>query len=143
MHKVTSKYTIRGPRQVGKTTFLKLYIKKLLESGIPPSRILFLTCDDLKDRFELIEVIKNFFQLYGKSGGISYMFIDEITMIQDWQSGIKYLVDIGLLEDCLVVLTGSSAYDLKISSERLPGRKGYNRDLFFLPKGMDTLLSTF
>jgi len=68
----------------------------------------------------------------GKPGEIRYIFIDEITAIEDWQKSLKYLVDIGLLDNCLVVLTGSSAYDLKRSSERLPGKKGYGKNLVYI-----------
>ncbi|MEW6041333.1 MAG: AAA family ATPase [Elusimicrobiota bacterium] len=38
-------YTIRGPRQVGKTTLLKLLIKKLLKEGISPQAIFYYTLD--------------------------------------------------------------------------------------------------
>lgn len=127
-------YTIRGPRQIGKTTFLKLYIKKLIEDGVKPSNIFFFMCDGINDRFDLIETVRSFFQMFEeKPGEIRYIFIDEITAIEDWQKSLKYLVDIGLLDNCLVVLTGSSAYDLKKSSERLPGRKGYGKDLVYAP----------
>ncbi|MDN5338365.1 MAG: uncharacterized protein PWQ20_1435 [Thermotogaceae bacterium] len=130
----TGIYTIRGPRQIGKTTFLKLYIKKLIEDGVNPSNIFFFTCDGISDRFDLIETVRIFFQMFeGKPGEIRYIFIDEITAIEDWQKSLKYLVDIGLLDNCLVVLTGSSAYDLKKSSERLPGRKGHGKDLVYIP----------
>ncbi|RKX50146.1 MAG: ATP-binding protein, partial [Thermotogae bacterium] len=127
-------YTIRGPRQIGKTTFLKLYIKKLIEDGVKPSNILFFTCDGISDRFDLIETVRTYFQMFeGKPEEIRYIFIDEITTIENWQKSLKYLVDIGILDNCLVVLTGSSAYDLKRSSERLPGRKGHGKDLVYIP----------
>ena len=51
-------YTIRGPRQIGKTTFLKLYIEDLLERGVKPSNIMFFLCDGIGDRFDLIETVK-------------------------------------------------------------------------------------
>jgi len=127
-------YTIRGPRQIGKTTFLKLYIRNLIENGVNPTRIFFLTCDGLKDRFELTEMVKVYFQISERRPDeIAYLFIDEISTIADWQMSIKYLVDIGLLENCITILTGSSSYDLKKSSERLPGRKGHGKDLVFMP----------
>ena len=127
-------YTIRGPRQIGKTTFLKLYVKKLIEDGVRPSNIFFFTCDGISDRFDLIETVRAYFQMFGgKPGEIKYIFIDEVTVIENWQKSLKYLADIGLLDDSLVVLTGSSAYDLKRSSERLPGRKGHGKDLVYIP----------
>ena len=42
-------YTLRGPRQVGKTTAIKLTIKKILETGINPRRIFYWTCDLLSN----------------------------------------------------------------------------------------------
>nr|WP_241240753.1 ATP-binding protein [Thermotoga sp. Ku-13t] len=88
----------------------------------------------MKDRFELIETLKVYFQIFERRASETrYLFIGEITSVEDWQKSIKYLVDIGLLDNALVILTGSSAFDLKRSSERLPGRKGYGEDLVYLP----------
>ncbi|RAO99401.1 ATPase AAA [Petrotoga sp. 9PW.55.5.1] len=127
-------YTIRGPRQVGKTTFIKLFIRKLIEDNIDPLRILFFTCDMIKDKSELADIIKIYLQSFNISKNErTYIFIDEITMVNNWQSAIKYLVDIGLIVNAVVILTGSSAYDLKVSSERMPGRRGVGKDLVFLP----------
>ncbi len=137
-------YTIRGPRQIGKTTFLKLYIKNLLESGTRPTDIFFFTCDGISDRFDLIETIKTYFQIFERrSNEIRYIFIDEITSIEEWQKSVKYLVDIGLLENSLVILTGSSSYDLKRSSERLPGRKASGKDLVYVPITFREFLRSF
>ena len=137
-------YTIRGPRQIGKTTFLKLYIKKLVENGVKPTNIFFFTCDGISDRFDLIEIAKIYFQIFErKSEEIRYIFVDEITSIEDWQKSVKYLVDIGLLENVVLVLTGSSSYDLKKSSERFPGRKGYGKDLIYAPITFRDFLKSF
>ena len=38
-------YTLRGPRQVGKTTLLKIFIKELLDMGVNPKSIFYFTCD--------------------------------------------------------------------------------------------------
>ena len=127
-------YTIRGPRQIGKTTFIKLFIRKLIEDDINTLRILFFTCDMIKDNSELVDIIKIYLQSFNISKNErTYIFIDEITMVNNWQSAIKYLVDIGLIVNAVVILTGSSAYDLKVSSERMPGRRGEGKDLLFLP----------
>ncbi|MDI6850738.1 MAG: ATP-binding protein [bacterium] len=127
-------YTIRGPRQVGKTTFLKLYIKELLENGVNPTSIFYLTCDGVRDRFELNEVLKLYFETFGKNlHSKKYVFIDEITLIREWPLTIKFMADAGVLDDTIVVLSGSSAYDLKQSSEKLPGRNGFGKDLVYMP----------
>jgi len=88
----------------------------------------------IKDNSELVDIIKIYLQSFNISKNErTYIFIDEITMVNNWQSAIKYLVDIGLIVNAVVILTGSSAYDLKVSSERMPGRRGEGKDLLFLP----------
>jgi len=127
-------YTIRGPRQIGKTTFLKMFIKNLLESGIKPTNLIFLTCDGIKDRFEFSDMLTIYLQTYGsKLNQLNYILIDEVTVIKDWQLTIKYLADLGMFDTSVVILTGSSAYDLKHSSEKMPGRKGRGKDLVYMP----------
>lgn len=61
------------------------------------------------------------------------MFLDEISSVNNWQKSIKYLYDTGRLENAFVVLTGSSSYNLKKSSERLPGRREFGKDIVYLP----------
>lgn len=38
-------YSLRGPRQVGKTTLLKLEIKRLLEAGVPAKNVFYYSFD--------------------------------------------------------------------------------------------------
>jgi len=93
-----------------------------------------LTCDGIKDRFEFSEILTIYLQTYGsKSNQLNYILIDEVTVIKDWQLTIKYLADLGMFDRSVVILTGSSAYDLKHSSEKLPGRKGQGKDLAYMP----------
>lgn len=136
-------YTLRGPRQVGKTTSLKLMIKTLIERDMNPSNLLYLTLDNINDRDELIEVIKRWVQLRKRNSADDlFLFLDEISFIKDWQISIKYLFDIGLLTDCFVFLSGSSAYDIKRSSERLPGRRGEGVDIIQLPVSFKGFVQT-
>lgn len=58
-----------------------------------------------------------------------FIFLDEITTIKDWQRGIKYLADLGALENAAIILSGSNASDLRTGIERLPGRRGRGTDL--------------
>ena len=44
---------IRGPRQVGKTTELKLLVEDLLSAGIPPRNIAYYPCDDIRNGDEI------------------------------------------------------------------------------------------
>lgn len=118
-------YTLRGPRQVGKTTLVKLIIRDLLKEIEHPQSIFYFTCDLVADEKELFEVLNLYlnwaaaFRLERK-----YIFLDEISSVRDWEKGLKYLVDTGALENASVVLTGSHSIDIKSSIERLPGRRG-------------------
>lgn len=123
--------TLRGPRQIGKTTLVKQIIKKLLENNINPYNILFYPCDRKLEFIEIYNLIKDYVeQLRTINTDRIYIFLDEISYIPKWQRGIKSLADDGLLENVTLLLTGSNAIDLKKSSERLPGRTGE----YFMPE---------
>lgn len=119
-------YTLRGPRQVGKSTAIKLLIKKLLEKTAEYS-ILFYSADDLetpKDIYLLISQYLEIVEELGKTSKFKFIFIDEITSIKNWQKGIKTLYEEGKLKDVFLLVSGSSAIDLRQGAERLPGRRG-------------------
>lgn len=132
-------YTLRGPRQVGKTTALKLLVKELLQDKrISKEQVMYYSCDNLDNHKELIELLEIYLDHMSKLNMQKkklYIFLDEITAVQDWQRGIKYLVDMGRLSNAGMVLTGSNASDLRKGIERLPGRRGKvrNPDRVLLP----------
>ena len=123
-------YTVRGPRQVGKTTLVKIMMKELLETVSYPEQIFLYPCDLVSNPKELCTILECYLQNARKiTKKRLYLFIDEISSIKDWQKGIKYLVDTGLLENCTVILTGSHSLDIRNASERLPGRRGNVTDV--------------
>lgn len=118
-------YTLRGPRQVGKTTLVKIMIKELLETGIQPRRIFYWTCDLVGGSKELASTLENYIE-WARSftDDRLFVFLDEISSVKNWQKGIKYLVDTGSLQNITLILTGSHSLDIRKASERLPGRRG-------------------
>lgn len=123
-------YTIRGPRQVGKTTLLKLLIRKLINGGTAPKAILYYSLDFVKSYKEFAEIYRNFKDIANREGiKKTYIFFDEISSVIEWQKALKYLADIGLTRDSVLILTGSSSIDLKKGAERMPGRRGGGREL--------------
>jgi predicted AAA+ superfamily ATPase len=108
---------VYGPRQVGKTTWIKQGISKLLEKGKPES-VFYLNAEMVKDRFELYETAKLVNGLYNPA----HIFIDEISAVDDWERAIKALSDEGFFEGKSAVLTGSSSINIMKKAERLPGR---------------------
>lgn len=124
-------HVIRGPRQVGKTTTLKLIIKELLEDANRANSIIYLSCESLESFQEMEKVLIDC--LKDRTGDHLYLFLDEISFVHMWQRAILALSNMGLLKNVTVILTGSNARDLKESSERLPGRRGKGRDYKLYP----------
>jgi predicted AAA+ superfamily ATPase len=120
-----------GPRQSGKTTLIKLSIKKLLENGINPKSILYARCDEILDIKELREVLETFFA-YCETKDV-FIFLDEITDIEKWEKVIKGFIDDGDFRNAAVTVSGSNAFQLQKGSELFPGRRGNGKDIFVLP----------
>lgn len=128
-----SLHFIFGPRQVGKTTLVKLLIRKLLEDTRPES-IFYFKCDQLANYKELDEVLKVYLE-FRKSKGIerSYIFLDEVTFPREWFRTIKFLIDIGRFRQDVLILTGSLSMVAKGEIETFPGRRGHGRDFVLSP----------
>nr|CBH39610.1 hypothetical protein BSM_30890 [uncultured archaeon] len=108
---------IIGPRQVGKTTFLKLFIKNLIDNGVDSKRILYFSCETIKDFKDLVEIVRFSDSLMQ---GKKYLFFDEITFVNEWQRAVKFVLDSPLINDKFIFVTGSSSIALK--KETFPGR---------------------
>lgn len=123
--------TLRGPRQSGKTTTLKRLIARLLDGG--ERRILYHSFD-LETRPDAIyDVIERARALHAGEEGPWYLFLDEVTFIEEWQKGLKHAWEVGLTREDFVLATGSSAHDVRKGAEQLPGRRGRGNDLLQLP----------
>ncbi|MBM3713585.1 MAG: ATP-binding protein, partial [Actinobacteria bacterium] len=117
-------YTLRGARQVGKTTLVKLIIKDLLGKDINPRNIFYYSMDLVKDDKELFNIFVTWYETIKENTKRKYIFFDEATFVQNWEKSIKHIVDTFGLENKTFILTGSSAIDLRKGSDRLPGRRG-------------------
>lgn len=118
-------YAIRGPRQVGKTTLIKIIIKELLlNKNIRPENIFFWSCEGNNSE-KLNQVIQTYldWRLNAKNER-KYIFLDEICSVKEWPTQIIYFANKGSFENCSIILTGSHAMDLKYSTELMPGRRG-------------------
>lgn len=139
-------FIIRGPRQIGKTTFLKRKIKELLNRGIDSTRILYFAFDfgGLGNEQEVLDLIKTYLRWNRKEVKKRvWIFLDEVTYTPGWAIGLKTAYDQGLLQKVTIIATGSSGLDLKKGGERLPGRRGKAegmRDLTMLPIDFRTYL---
>lgn len=135
-------HTLRGPRQVGKSTALKLLVERALEQRAA-RRVAYLALDLLEDRplAELAATIVRAKELAASSESM-ILLLDEVTVVNGWQTAIKALWDDGTLREDVVVCTGSSAVDLhRGAAERLPGRRGSGGDHALFPHSFATFAS--
>ncbi|HXC25284.1 MAG TPA: ATP-binding protein [Gemmatimonadaceae bacterium] len=124
-------HTLRGPRQVGKTTTLKRLIRRLVDAG--ERRVLYFSFDTVRESGAIGNVIRLAKRLHPVPDGPWYIFLDEVTSVPAWEHDVKHCWDSGLTRDDALVLTASSARDLRVGTERLPGRRGRGRDFLQLP----------
>jgi uncharacterized protein len=129
-------HTLRGPRQVGKSTDLKLLVERALASGSQPRSIVYLALDLLEGRHlsELAATVERAIDL-AERGAPGLLLLDEVTAVGGWQTAVKSLWDQGVIRADVVVCTGSSAIDLQRgAAERLPGRRQAGADHLALPQ---------
>lgn len=132
-------HILRGPRQVGKSTDLKLLVARALREGLPAGRVVYLSLDLLEDQppSELVDSVERalFLAGGGTDGPPRLILLDEVTAARRWRTAVKVMWDRGSIDTDVVLCTGSSAIDLSEgAAERLPGRRGAGRDMLVLPQ---------
>lgn len=122
-HLLPGIYTIGGGRQIGKTTLLKQWMADLLNGGTQPPTIVFFSGELIGDHLSLYHLLQT--QLVTMPGdSLLYVLLDEITYVQDWDKAVKYAADAGLLENVVLVLTGSDLTLIQEARMTFPGRRG-------------------
>lgn len=124
---------VLGPRQVGKTTGIKLRIQELLKDN-PPEAVLYINVEVLPSHRELLNLLREFQELKEKERiKTGYIFLDEVTSLEGWWRGIKPLMDTGFLENDVVTVTCSSSLRVKRDIELFPGRRGSGSTIEVMP----------
>jgi uncharacterized protein len=133
-------YLATGPRQIGKTTHLKLLIKNKIKAT-SRSRFLYFNCDLLETKSEVVDLVEIYLKNFPSKGRI-FIMLDEITSVKDSILGIKYLLDKGVKKNITYILTGSSTVEIRKTGEYLPGRRGKGIDFRFLPVSFSDFVKT-
>lgn len=101
---------LSGPRRSGKTYLMYLGIKELLARKENKNSILYVNFEDSRlvgaasqDLNTLLEV---FFEIYPDRNKKTWVFLDEIQVIPNWERFVRTLVD---MENVNVFVTGSSS----------------------------------
>jgi predicted AAA+ superfamily ATPase len=113
---------LTGLRRVGKTTLMKLLIKKMIyEHNIEPTHIFYISLDDYNlSRKTILEIVEEF----RKVNTIAfkqkiYLFFDEVTYHKDYELQLKNLYDV---QNVKILASSSSASILKSKKPFLTGR---------------------
>lgn len=129
------------PRQVGKTTLLKIVIHKKLLAENDPRNILYLACDEFVDYKELGEALDDFLRARRVAEAERlFLFLDEVTFVDEWWRAVKSRINDGSFKNCVLVVTGSASMELLKQRERFAGRRGEGRDVVVMPLDFNTYL---
>jgi hypothetical protein len=103
---------IKGPRQSGKTTILKMLKDFLInEKNIDEDHIIYLTFEDNEILYKFSENPKDFIRKYITDSKRYYFLIDEAQYCKDLGKKLKLIYD--LFENIKIIITGSSSLELK------------------------------
>ena len=123
--------SVRGPRQVGKSTAGLQIIADLLAEGVPPRHIMRVQFDEISATEALMDPILHIarwlehnivgerFNALAQQRHPAYLFFDEVQAIERWSGQLKFLVDTTGLK---VMVTGSSALRIEQGRDSLAGR---------------------
>ena len=108
---------LMGPRRIGKTVMLYHLIQDLIENGINPQKIIFITIENPIYNNILLEQLflyaKEATSLKDKDGW--YIIFDEIQYYKNWEVELKSLVD--SYRNNKFIVSGSAAAALKFASD--------------------------
>lgn len=112
---------LTGLRRVGKTTLMKILIHYLIEKGIEPKKILYISLDDyvLKDKL-LVEILTEYRKIHKLSMNERiFVFFDEVTYKDDYHQQLKNIYD---SQNVKIFATSSSSSLLRDKKAFLTGR---------------------
>lgn len=106
-----------GPRRVGKTVLLHQAVRRLIQEGVPPKHICYVSVDHpIYNECGLEELL----DAYGQASGTDYkntesfVFFDEIQYLRNWEIHLKSLVD--SYRGLKATASGSAAAALRLKS---------------------------
>ncbi len=108
---------LMGPRRVGKTVMIQHTVQYLLEDGVSPGNIFYVSVDNpLFTALDLEKILTLYQEIHDhprRSKGL-YVFFDEIQYRKEWEVHLKSLVD--SYPGIRFVVSGSAAAALKLKS---------------------------
>lgn len=108
---------LMGPRRVGKTVMLFHSIQRLIDEGVSPQNIIYVSVETpIYNNIYLEQLLLLAKQALGKTDSREqfFVFFDEVQYLKDWEVNLKSLVDSYL--NVKFVVSGSAAAELQKKS---------------------------
>ena len=107
-HKTIRRFAVlSGARRVGKTTIMYQMMEQLLEDGVPPKNILYVTFDNPILKLVNVEDVLSIYESLYPISGTRYLFLDEIQYTDNWELWMKVIYDDR--KDIRLTATGSAS----------------------------------
>lgn len=107
-HKTLRRFAVlSGARRVGKTTIMYQMIDNLLEEGINPKNILYVSFDNPMVKLVNVENVLSIYESLYPIEGTKYIFFDEIQYTENWELWMKVIYD--NRKDIRLTATGSAS----------------------------------
>lgn len=108
---------LMGPRRVGKTVMLYHVIKRLINSGVAPQRIIYMSIDTPIYNNVSLDELFSYARESLRADDVDgfFVFYDEIQYLKDWEVHLKSMVD--TYRKTKFVASGSAAAALKMKSD--------------------------
>lgn len=107
-HKTLRRFVVlSGARRVGKTTILYQMIDSLIEDGVNPANILYVSFDNPIIKLVSVEIVFSVYESLYPIEGTRYLFFDEIQYTENWELWMKVLYD--SRKDIRLAATGSAS----------------------------------
>lgn len=101
-----------GMRRCGKSSILRLFSQYLMDEGVPLDRIIYMNFEsadylDIEDYQAMLERIKNQAEHAHIVEGKTYLLLDEVQLVSQWEKAVNALRVQGNFD---IYITGSNAY---------------------------------
>lgn len=107
-HKTIRRFAVlSGARRVGKTTILYQMMDHLIDEGIHPKNILYISFDNPIMKLVNVEAVLSIYESMYPIEGTRYIFFDEIQYTEHWELWMKVIYD--SRKDIRLTATGSAS----------------------------------
>lgn len=107
-HKTLRRFAVlSGARRVGKTTIMYQMIDNLIDEGVNPKNILYVSFDNPMVKLIHVENVLSIYESLYPIEGTKYIFLDEIQYTEHWELWMKVIYD--SRKDIRLTATGSAS----------------------------------